>query len=320
MRLHFTNKEFSVFPLEEGELQDSKFHLGYYSIGFEDRSKFVAESLSSNCLMMIAVDLQAPVILSYSENLARAAKRGDRRIERSTISLVQQNIVPPDSRRDEVRLFIDVSSMDRRTLSVLLYHILCSSPAERTQLYVLYSPGKFTDPPRSLIPVQFSGAVNDLLGGQPRDPRLPTVIFVGLGYEVGLALGVVEAFEPETVFAYAPRGSDKRFDRQVDRVNLPLFSEGRYVSRVEYSVNAPANTFIDLKERILAVKDQARVVLVPLGPKLFSAISILCGYIYSPDICVWRVSSQINEATAQRYADGDIIGFRLQIISTSGTA
>jgi hypothetical protein len=216
-------------------------------------------------------------------------------------------------RGPKAKMFIDISSMDRRTLATLLYHLLMLDIQHSMDLYVFYAPATFTAPPRELSPVKFSGPINDLLGGGPRDPRLPTIMFIGLGYEVGLALGMVETFEPASVFAYVPRGSDQRYDRQVDRANLPLFADGRYVTRVGYAVGAPTNTLLDLKQRILSVKDQARVVLIPLGPKMFSAISIICGYVYSPDICVWRVSSQIVEDTAQRVSDGTITGFRLRI-------
>lgn len=316
MRSLVDDRRLSVFPLSEGEIQITQFDFGYYAIGYESRSAFVASELESNCARRFAIDLGGPEILSYLENLASAARRKDTLVPRVDLALKNKAVVPRGRLDREVRVLVDISSMDRRTLSFILYHLLVEPPAHLTQLYVTYAPATFTSPPREMLPVQFSGPVNDLLSGAPKDPGLPTVLFVGLGYELGLALGMVETFEPASVFAYVPRGTDKRFDRQVDRVNLPLFTDRHFVNRIEYGVNGPANTLIDLKERLLAVKDKSRVVLVPSGPKLFSAISILCGYIYSPDICVWRVSSRLQEETAQKYADGSIVAFRVQINSS----
>jgi len=286
--------------------------MGYYAIGYEARSRFIAQKFEKQSSALCAIDLENPAILSYSENLAHAARNKHYHVRRSELSLKEQ-ILPFPNRESELRLFIDVSSMDRRTLAMVLYHFVTISYGVKVQLYVLYAPATFNLPPKDMAPVQFSGPVNDLLGGVPKDPKLPTFMFIGLGYELGFALSMVETFEPATVFAYVPRGTNKNFDRWVDRVNLPLFSDGGYVTRILYSVFAPANALIDLKERLLAVKDQSRIVLVPAGPKLFSAMGILCGYIYSPDICVWRVSSQLDPSNAQRIADGSITGFRLQI-------
>ena len=312
MRAPLLKNIFSVFPLGDDELASTEFDAGYYSIGYEERSRFIAGTLSNRCKKHHAIDLEAPEILSYFENLARAAKENHEHIERSKLSLQIGNLSVPQG-NGETRLYVDISSMDRRTLAVVFYHLLSTHYSNRTHVYVLYAPAKFGPPPKEMAPVQFSGPVNDLLGGSPRDPKLPIFMFIGLGYELGFALSMVETFEPAMVFAYAPRGNDKRFDRCVDRVNLPLFLDRGYINRIPYSVNASANTLIDLKERILAVRDQCRVVFVPSGPKLFSAMGILCGYIFSPDICVWRVSSQIDLTNAQRVPDGSITGFRLQI-------
>jgi len=234
------------------------------------------------------------------------------RRNRETLTFRSPAVVSGANEAD-LRILIDVSSMDRRTLSLLVFQILSKCTSRRTNLFFMYAPSLFTLPAKKLIPVEFSGPVNDLLGGEPKDPRSPTVLFLGLGYELGLALGVVETFEPARVLVYAPRGLDKNFDRQVDKANLPLFSDGRYVDRIEYSLTAPANALIDLKDRFLSMRERAQIVFVPLGPKLFAAMAILCGYIYWPDICVWRMSSRLDEQNAQREADGTLTGFRLQI-------
>lgn len=315
MRPQISDRRIAVYPINAGELAEQEFDFGVYSIGYEDGSAFVGKLLAPRCRKLISLDLGGPAIHSYADNRVLAEKLKTSKVEASRLSLREPSVIPPHKSVGDERIFLDVSSMDRRSLGIVLYHLLTTPPAGRIQLYILYAPAVFTAPTRHIRPVKFSGPVNDLLGGGPKDPRMPTVMFLGLGYEVGLALSMVETFEPASVFAYVPRGTDKRFDRHVDRINLPLFADGRYVSRVEYPITAPTNALIDLKERLLAVKDQARVIMVPSGPKMFSAMGILFGYVYSPEVCVWRVSSELVPATAQRHAQGTITGFRVEIES-----
>jgi hypothetical protein len=302
---------YTTLPFKEAD-DHHGFHLGVFAIGFEERSGFVARQYWERCERLIGIDLESPEFLSYDENLAWALEKKVERIRKSQLSLSRGNWFPEKS-DSEMRILVDVSSMDRKTLSLVIFRLLSDSNASRTSIAFLYAPVKFIKPPRTLVPIEYSGPVNELLGMQPRDPNSPIIMFLGLGYEIGLALGVVETFEPASVLAYIPRGTDKNFDREVYRANLPLFADGKYVSRIEYNISSPANAMIDLKDRFLSAKDRARIVFVPMGPKIFSAMAILCGYIFWPEVCVWRISSRISKENAQRYADGSITGFRLQI-------
>lgn len=308
-----SRRAYSVNPISSEEIEGA-FDAVFYAIGFEARSAFIARRFLSRSSSIYGIDLYSPGLLSYDENLAWAKSNNVKVVAKGDLSLGRANPFCMNADGNG-RLLIDVSSMDRRTLSLLIFQVLRGCVSSRTQVYFLYAPSFFTPPAAKLIPAEFSGPVNDVLGGEAKDPRSPTVLFLGLGYELGLALGVVETFEPARVLAYAPRGVDKRFDRQVDRANLPLFSDGRYVDRIEYSLRSPANAMIDLKDRFLSMREHARIVFVPLGPKLFASMAILCGYIYWPDICVWRISSRLDEKSAQREADGTVAGFRLQIDS-----
>ena len=312
MRLSIDDTRLAVSPISDGELERTAFACGLYSIGFEERSRFIATTLQTSKL--VGIDLGGCGVASYDENMRQAKLRKDKIVKRDEIALSSSHdwLARPDL-YPVSNIFVDISSMDRHTMSRVIYQLLRSVGDSETNLYVLYAPAEFRKPPPHQVPVESSGPINALLAGHPRDPRLPTILFLGLGYEVGLALGVVETFEPARVLAFIPRGRDKRFDHEVDRANAPLLADQGYIRRVYYSVQAPANAFLDLKERVLGMREQAKIVLVPLGPKIFSSMGILLGYIYTPDITVWRFSAQIDPSTANRRADETIVGYKLEV-------
>jgi hypothetical protein len=309
MRLNFADAQLSVSPI----LALTTFDVGIYAIGYEQRSRHIAETMKVSTARLIGIDLGGDTSsLNVSRHMAK--NRGDDVLRSSDIGLSETSVGALDLNiPDGGKVFVDLSSMDRRTMSLVIYHVLRASEGKSIDMDFLYAPAQYSDPPEDMLPIQSSEPVNALLAGNLRDPRLPTILFLGLGYEVGLALGVVEFFEPARVLAFTPRGTDPRYDAMVDKVNYTLLSDQDYISRIEYSVMSPTNTLIGLKERMLALREIARIVFVPLGPKIFSSMAILLGYLYAPDITVWRVSTRINPKDADRVADGSIIGYKLQI-------
>jgi hypothetical protein len=312
MKLDIDGQRVSIGVLTEDDVRTAHFQYGIYSIGYEARSRFVIESLAKRTERRFGVDLGGSGIGSYQKSKIASEGRGDAQVPKEALSL-RQGRTWLGKISAGARVFIDVSSMDRHTMSLVIFHVLKSIGDSSADVHFVYAPAQFSPPPETQLPLESSSPVNALLAGRPREPRTPTIVLVGVGYEIGLALGVVEMFEPAHVVAYVPRGSDKQFDTEVDRVNAPLFMEQRYVTKVEYSVGSPAATFIDLKERVFSLGSEARLVLVPLGPKIFSAMCLLLGYLCSPDVAVWRLSTQLDVGKADREADGKIVGFTLKI-------
>lgn len=312
MKLSIDDRRLSISPLASNILEKSKFQLGIYSIGYEERSRFVVDLLSQRTRTRVGIDLGGRGIGSYEKSKSDAVDRGDRQPGRDSIELLGESLWL-DEIEEGADVFIDVSSMDRRTMSWVIYHVLRNVGDSSLSVHFLYAPAQFSAPPETQLPLESSSPVNSLLASYPREPKTPTVLVVGVGYEVGLALGVVETFEPARVVAYVPRGSDKRFDAEVDRVNAPLFMDQGYVTRSDYYVSSPAAAFIDLKDRVFSLRAEARVVLVPLGPKIFSSMCLVLGYLCSPDVAVWRLSTQLDPRNADRKPDGKIVGYTLHI-------
>jgi len=268
---------------------------------------------------MVGIDLGGTGKCSYDSNLQIAKNNRDQIVRKSSLNLSDTDNLLYRFKEHQ-NIFLDVSSMDRRTLSLVIYRLLHSLELLSATIYFLYAPAKYREPTTEQLPVDYSGPMNSLLTSAPRDPRFPTILFLGVGYEVGLALGVVEMFEPARVLAFVPRGADKRFDHAVGRINAPLFMDQNYISDIPYNLLAPASTFIELKERVLSLRDSAKIIVVPLGPKIFASMGILLGYLFAPDITIWRISSVVDWLNAEREADGSILGYKLDIASPFSTA
>ena len=314
MTFLFDDLRYSIGEFDRSSLFTTDFDFGFYSIGYERRSAFIPSILHSRTSTMIGIELGGSGRLSYDRNLLEAKQRKDKIINKGYLALASKEY-EIQSPHAASRMFVDVSSMDRRTLSLLIYKILSSTKTSSTTIYFLYAPAKFKAPSPEQLPVDFSGPMNAILASALKDPKMPTVLILGVGYEVGLALGVVEFFEPARVLAYVPRGVDRKFDHEVNRVNAPLFADQQYIDRISYNLLAPPSVFVDLKEHVLSLRDWAKVILVPLGPKLFASMAIILGYLYAPDLTVWRVSSVVDWINAEREADGSVLGFTLKITS-----
>jgi hypothetical protein len=85
------------------------------------------------------------------------------------------------------------------------------------------------------------------------------------------------------------------------------------IHRISYNVLAPPQVFIGLKEQLLSLRDTSKIIVVPLGPKIFASMCIILGYLYAPDLAVWRISSVVDWANAEREPDGSVTGFQLKI-------
>ncbi len=307
----FDDRRYSIGEVDSS-LCELRFDFGFYSVGYEKRSSFVPNLLQSTTTHMVGIELGGSGIWSYDANLLQAKQRNGELIKKSSLGLASHY---PGVKITKAysKIFVDVSSMDRRTMSLLIYKLLSATTELSATIYFLYAPAKFKAPAAEQLPVDFAGPMNAILASTPKDPKLPTVLILGVGYEVGLALGVVEFFEPARVLAYVPRGTDRRYDHAVNRVNAPLFADQQYIDRISYNLLSPPTVFVDLKEHVLSLRDQARVILVPLGPKIFTSMAIILGYLYAPDLTVWRVSSAIDWPNAEREADGSVLGFALKV-------
>ncbi|NVJ62467.1 MAG: hypothetical protein HWE27_18910 [Gammaproteobacteria bacterium] len=205
-----------------------------------------------------------------------------------------------------INVFIDITVMSRKRLSALIYHLLENLPKKST-LTISYELSSFVQAPSGLSPIRKVGEVIPQLSGDIGDLNYPTSVVLGLGYEEGKALGLVNFIDAEYNYIFVPIGKDIRFDRTVSDNNRILF-EGIPENRIfKYRLEHPYNTYLDLRDLVLSISEFSSPLLAPLGPKIFAAISVVLAKELDQGMPVWRVSSEQEEEPVDRAASGNTL-------------
>ncbi|TAM27070.1 MAG: hypothetical protein EPN68_06485 [Rhodanobacter sp.] len=192
-----------------------------------------------------------------------------------------------------VSCYIDVSAIHRTWLAELLYrlHVLIERDV-MIRVTLGYRLAKYTKPSthdappnRSVSPVHFE------LAGWPRSPGMPVHVLVGLGYERGKALGAVEYIQPAQWRLFVPVSPEEKFMAQVQLQNKELLDGTRDGEIFVYNVLDPAGQYVMLHSMLKGMVADTKPVLLPFGPKIFFAISVILGLQF-PEVSVWHVSGE----------------------------
>lgn len=140
-------------------------------------------------------------------------------------------------------------------------------------------------------------------------PERPLSVVLGLGYEVDQAIGAIEYLDPSGIWAFVPVGADPRFFRDVRQSNSALWPLLDPAHQREYLLNDPYLTFSELRGLVATLALRSRVIIVPGGPKLFSALSILAKLELGEEVSVWRASTHEFNAPRDIAAAGEVIRF-----------
>src|SRR5438045_2879333 len=110
-------------------------------------------------------------------------------------------------------------------------------------LHVLYSPSKYKEPSRSLVPIRHAGAVHPTLAGQIASPDSSRLALMGLGYDYGVALNILETHEPDISFIFRPNGPDEKFASSVAEANFGFDFGERNYDIIDYYLNDMAGAY-----------------------------------------------------------------------------
>lgn len=287
-----------------------------YCIGYESRSRFAAEYCRWSSKKTIAVEYSAGQVLSFEENRSFARKNEfvtvpDR--EGLLEQALSRAISTMRSLEGTARVAIDVSSMDRSLMSRVLLRALDELNTGET-MFVLYSPSAFVEPKSNLVPIRQSSAAHPSIAGQVAAPDLERVALLGVGYEYGVSLSILESHEPDISFVFRPNGVDERFKTAVRDANFGFDFGERNYEIIDYFLQDMAGAYDDISSIILATKHNSSIVAVPMGPKILSAAMILAGRLHQPQVSVLRYSVAPGGNYQDIGAEGILVGMEVTVI------
>lgn len=286
-----------------------------YAVGYEARSGFVAQNVET--AKRIALVFDKNKTLSFEANRSLAESRDDLLISEGKIEgrlpiAVLKTLEGLRSRTlgstSPMNVAIDVSSMTRAMMSKVLIGLVPLMEPRRLTLTLFYAPGEYQEPPSPQAPFMDFGPVQGLEGWTCY-PDHPISVILGLGYEVDQAIGAVEYLDPSGIWAFIPNGSDLRFRRRLEDANTNLWPIVDPRHRLEYSVTNPFRLYAELRGLAEAVSKRSRVVVVPGGPKIFSALAILVKTEVGDEVSVWRASAHDFAEVRDVNPNGEIVRF-----------
>lgn len=200
-----------------------------------------------------------------------------------------------------ITLVVDVSCLPRGEQGALFAALGELAGQIDIHLVIGYSLSRYTPPPqkwaRSVTQV---APVHASFAGWG-DPLMPIHVVVGLGYEAGKAFGAVQYLEPAHCTPLMPKSPEERFLVSVDEQNRDFLK--RHPNPLRYEVMQPARTYLSLISLLSGILRDHRAILLPFGPKILFALSLLAGLVY-PQVSVWYVEGEDNQQSDEGSPSG----------------
>jgi len=278
------------------------------SCGFESRSIHATKELQGRFDQLLVYGYLDNQVLSFEQNrqyfeaLTTVPFLADADAFASRLTADLEELLTLDGR---LRIAVDISSMDRSRLGATVRTLTNISATRRVDVTFIYSVGTFDslfESPDAVVLVN-----RPLLGFEAwaRDPALPVACVIGLGFENILALAALEMLEPTRTIAMIAESADSRFQARV-RIDNAALMKSPDIAEVGYSVDFPFRSLHVLEDIVHALRAHFRVVIVPLGPKVFALLAMLVALEYDNEVAVWRVSADLGRTPRDRPALGPI--------------
>lgn len=286
----------------------SSFDLSIFGLGYESRSTTAYVKYKNLSKRNIVFGYNSnKTVLNYSKNKKVFQDAEILEVECAQISDYLVSVVDKlNNDLKEPKILIDITAMTRHRLAVVLFYFM-SNLKKKSKVTICYNGSKYVPPPSDLQPVRKVGALIPQLSGNLGDLSSTTAVIFGLGYEKLKALGVYNYLDPDLPYAFIPKSENPKFEFDVRENNNSLLNSLPSKNVYTYNVYSPLDLYIDLKSLTLSLRESSRVVIVPLGPKIISAIAVIISMEMNLEIPIWRVSSLHCEEPIDRVADREIL-------------
>lgn len=211
------------------------------------------------------------------------------------------------------RIAIDISCMSRPTMAAAFQAVLESAERRTVCMDVLYVVAEFTAPPNVLPPNEDIRPINDWFAGWPTNATASTSLVLGLGYERDKASGAAEYFDASETWVFVPQSGLSAYETAVVENNEILLARARRRDQVTtYRVECPTETFGLLAGAVSRIAPRMNPVLLPFGPKVFFALSLLVAAIYQ-EVGVWHVTGDSNLPDTSHQPSPHVSAFRVEL-------
>lgn len=268
------------------------------ALGYESRATALPAELLTSTNRMVAIGFDHNKDATYSANRNWYISHGIRYLDDVSDSNFSQIIAKElgglasekGSSAGPIRIACDVSCLNRFRIASILAATIPQVQEGKATLDIWYALAEYQPPHEGFAQNEFVGPVHSRFAGWFRDPGRPIALVAGLGYEEGKVMGATEYVQASRVIAFVPISPIKDYESDLRLSNKSLLGELSDRDVIEYSVADPVGTLATLDSAIRGLEEDHNVVVLPLGPKIFSVIALLA-QLFHDDSSVWRVSS-----------------------------
>lgn len=287
------------------------------ALGYESRAISVASELARFCRRCIAIGFSRNnEELSYPANkswfIENKAQVFDKIEDEDFADKLTSELAQVVSRSKVVsRIAIDISCLNRYRLACAFAILIPMLLERRILVDVWYSLASFQPPRVQPIRNEVVGPIHAEFAGWFSDPGRPLAMIAGLGYEQGKIMGATEYLQASRVIAFSPISPIAEYEGHVETANRTLLRELGERDVIRYLVSDPARTLAILDSSIRGLEETHNVVILPLGPKIFT-VSALLAQRYHSEASVWRVSSGRHDAPRDIKPSGHLYGLGIR--------
>ncbi|KQS36830.1 hypothetical protein [Pedobacter sp. Leaf194] len=270
---------------------------------------FCASGFESRCIHIISQldwsinDAAKKICFSFSDRIAPSKKRADelffsqgfRFFPADTNNIIDYTNIYHDlflgSKKTRLKILFDYSCMTTiMYASILKYFKDFSSHFDEVEIYFSYTQAKYIDPGKSK-PLFFNQPIPLFDPIQSTDKKI--ALLIGLGYEEDKALGLHEYFQNDDKDMYlfiTGKVSSSEFFEKVRKNNEKLIKITKPENIIYYDL-ANISPLLSTMETLInyLISTNYRVVVAPIGPKVFSLASLLVNLVHK-EVTTYRLS------------------------------
>lgn len=293
----------------------SEFDIAICGLGFESRAISAYRTSSERIHKLIVLGYEDNTeYFSYQSNKKVFGENTDKIFEIGDSAVLESldKSLEDEDFNNAKHILLDITVMSRHRLAIVLGRLIdILSPDSK--LTITYTLSRFIEPPAGSTPVKKVCEIAEGFEGELGDLSLPTSVIIGIGYEEGKALGICNYLDSWRDYIFIPKSPIHDFEVSVRKNNHDLIESTPAEQLLTYNVSSPYSTYLDLKSLVLSLSEYSRPLLIPLGPKILSALCVILSKELTPRIPVWRVSSEYMEVPVERHSSGNEIKFTLQL-------
>jgi hypothetical protein len=281
------------------QLREIEFDIFICSSGFETRSRhFFSKFSQEKPLKKVCFSFLDRKVLSKNENDEFFSSNEfiiyyfDNFSLHEVIELYTK--IFAEFKKETINVLIDYSSMNKIMYAGLVKYFAIAGDAYSASIFFSYTPASYSEP----------ALARSNLHNQPI-PLFPTVeltdkkiaLLAGLGYAEGKAHGLIEYLQIDNndiYLFYTSKNTGESYFEKVKEHNNYILNKIPLQNQFQYELENVTQVF-NLLESLCnyLISKSYRVIIAPLGPKVFSLISILLTLKYN-DLTILRVSDGIT--------------------------